>query len=184
MRTFMRGLGLCCALASLAASAATGGHYGLMGDVHEENTYSEGEATPWQELETEPPAYPRAEDLREIYVGPLTANTFLIDASTLSVGNDGVVRYVLVVRTRGGTENVSFEGMRCNERSWRLYATGSRDGQWSKARISQWRPIENKPINRHHAALSRDYFCPNGNPIHSADEGRNALRLGQHPDAK
>ncbi len=95
-----------------------------------------------------------------------------------------MVRYVLVVRTSGGAENVSFEGMRCSERSWRLYATGTRDGQWSKARISEWRPIENKPINRHHAALSRDYFCPNVNPILDADEGRNALRLGQHPAAK
>lgn len=164
--------------------AASGGRYGMMGEAHEENAYSEEETAPWQELEAEPPAYPKAENLREFYVGPLTPNTFLIDASTLSVGSDGVVRYVLVVRTSGGAENVSFEGMRCSERSWRLYATGNRDGQWSKARISQWRQIENKPVNRHHAALSRDYFCPNGNPILSADEGRNALRLGKHPDAK
>lgn len=145
--------------------------------------YVPEEAVEWKELEVPPPAFPRAENLREFYVSPTTANTYLIDASTLSSGSDGVVRYVLVVRTAGGAKNISFEGMRCEERSWKLFATGSGDGQWNKARISEWRPIENKPVNRYHAALSRDLFCPNGIPIATADEGRKALRLGKHPDA-
>ena len=38
---------------------------------------------------------------------------FFVDASTLSVDNEGIVRYVLVARSASGTENVSFEGMRC-----------------------------------------------------------------------
>ena len=38
-------------------------------------------------------------------------------------------------------------------------------------------------MNRHHAALSRDYFCPGGVPIFKADEGRDALRRGKHPQA-
>jgi hypothetical protein len=70
--------------------------------------------------------------------------------------------------------------------SWKHYATGNRDGgTWTKSRAAriEWRPIENKPVNRHHAALSRDLFCPQGNAINTADEGRNALRLGVHPNS-
>lgn len=149
------------------------------------NTNYEEEA-PWQELQdVVPPAFPKPENLREFYVSAVATNTYLIDPSTLSVGADGVVRYVLVVRTSGGARNVSFEGIRCKERKWKHYATGHADGSWAPSRASSidWRPIENKPVNRHHAALSRDYFCPMGNSIRNADDGRNALRLGKHPDS-
>ena len=139
---------------------------------------------PWQEQkEVEPPAFPKQENLREYYVGPATTNNYFIDASTLSVGGDGIVRYVLVVLTSGGATNVSFEGINCKDLTWKHYATGRSDGTWVKSRAAraEWRPIENKPVNRHHASLSRDLFCPAGNAIDTADEGRNALRLGKHP---
>jgi len=167
--------------AAATALAQMPGPYG----VKERNTGYEEEA-PWQEQqEVELPAFPKPEDLREYYVGPATTNKYFIDASTLAVGSDGVVRYVLVVRTAGGATNVSFEGIRCKERSWKHYAAGRSDSTWTRPRTnrSEWRPIENKPVNRHHAALSRDYFCPGGIAISTADEGRNALRLGKHPDA-
>lgn len=144
------------------------------------------EEAPWREQrEVEPPAFPKQENLREFYVSAVATNTYMIDASTLAVGSDGVVRYVLVVQTSGGATNVSFEGIRCKDLSWKHYATGRSDGTWVKSHAArnEWRPIENKPVNRHHAALSRDLFCPLGNAIGTADEGRNALRLGKHPNS-
>ncbi len=137
----------------------------------------------WEEEAIQVPAFPQEASLREFYVSATTTHKYYIDAATLSVGKDGVVRYALVVRTGGGATNISYEGMRCQTREYRIYATGSRDGSWVPARRSEWRPVENKPTNRHHAALSRDYFCPVGNAIYTADEGREALRLGKHPNA-
>ena len=151
-----------------------------------DNYPDEQEEKPWQELEIEPPAFPKEENLREFYVSPVATNKFFIDASTLAVGTDGVVRYVLVVKTSGGATNVSFEGIRCKESAWKHYATGRGDSAtWTKSRAARidWRPIENTPVNRHHAALSRDLFCPQRSAILTADEGRNALRLGKHPNA-
>ena len=87
------------------------------------------------------------------------------------------------MRTSGGATNITFEGIRCESREFRLYASGRQDGTWANTRKSEWKPIENKPINRHHAALSRDLFCPSGSPISSPEDGRNALRLGKHPNA-
>lgn len=149
------------------------------------NNYFEEEA-PWQEQrDVEPPAFPKQENLREFYVSEVATNKYLIDSSTLTVGIDGVVRYVLVVQTSGGATNVSFEGINCKGLAWKHYATGRSDGTWVKSRALNvdWRSIENKPVNRHHAALSRDLFCPAGTAIGSADEGRNALRLGKHPNS-
>lgn len=153
---------------------------------HRQYTIDFEEDAPWQEQQDVPlPAFPRPENLLEFYVSAVSNNKYLIDASTLAIGNDGVVRYVLVVRTSGGAVNISFEGINCKERSWKHYATGHGSSTWVRSRASRigWRPIENKPVNRHHAALSRDLFCPNGIPIHTADEGRDALRLGKHPNS-
>ena len=169
-----------CLLAGVAGSAAAQ----APGSSRFNTNYEEPVA--WQEKQDiEPPAFPKQENLREFYVSAVATNTYMIDASTLAAGPDGVVRYVLVVKTSGGATNISFEGIRCKELSWKHYATGRSDGTWVKSHAArnEWRPIENKPVNRHHAALSRDLFCPVGNAISTADEGRNALRLGKHPNS-
>lgn len=142
------------------------------------------EEKPWIETEVALPAYPADADLIEFYVSAATSNRFFIDGKSLSVGSDGVVRFSLVVLTSGGATNVSHEGIRCSAREVRLYATGRSDRTWSPSRLAVWKPIENKAINRHHAALSRDFFCPNGPPILDADEGRRALKRGIHPDVE
>lgn len=147
------------------------------------NNFEESEVQPWVEDSVAPPELPRDFNLVPFYVGEMTSHGFYIDGTTLSLGKDGVVRYVLVVRTSGGATNITFEGMRCGQLEYKVYASGRQDGTWAPTRKSGWRAIENKPVNRHHAALSRNYFCPNRSPILSADEGRDALRLGKHPGA-
>lgn len=170
------------ALCALIAASSVGAQVDGSGvPLYNRTSAEEEKPGGWQENRTELPAFPRDENLVEVVVSAVATNTYLVDASTLTVGSDGVVRYVLVVQTAGGALNVSHEGIHCQERNWKLYATGRRDGTWSPARLSEWRRIENKTANRHHAALSREYFCPNGEIILSADEGRNALRLGKHP---
>lgn len=154
---------------------------GARADIVSRN-FEDPDAQKWVEEEVEPPVFPQESNLREFYVSELTTNKFFIDAATLSVGKDGVVRYVLVVRTSGGATNITFEGIRCSSRELRIYASGRSDGSWAKARLSEWRLIENKLANRHHAELSRNLFCPNGTPLRSAAEGREALRLGKHPE--
>ena len=140
----------------------------------------------WKEARDIPlPPYPVDESLIEIYVSPVATNKYFIDGATLAPGGDGVVRYVLVVKTSGGATNVSFEGIHCAEKTWKHYASGRGDKTWSKSQAARqdWRQIENKPLNPVHAILSRTLFCPLGQPIATADEGRNALRLGKHPSA-
>jgi len=129
------------------------------------------------------PAPPNPANLREIYVSTEATNTYFIDQATLTLGLDNVVRYVVVAQTSGGLRNVSFEGIRCENRAWRLYAIGRPDGSWVKPRMSEWRPIDNKTVNRYHAALTRDIFCPNGGVIRTTEEGQHALQRGKHRDA-
>jgi len=130
------------------------------------------------------PAFPKQENLLEFYVSELTSNHFYIDRLSLSVDPEGIVRYTMVVKTSGGATNINYEAIRCATRQIRLYATGRSDGTWSRARISEWREIENKLVNRHQAALNHDYFCPGGRPLVDAAEGIDALRRGRHPEVQ
>lgn len=138
----------------------------------------------WQEIEVKLPAAPKPENLLPIYVSAATSNQFSVDGSSLSVGADGVVRYVLVIRSAAGVRNVSFEGMRCETRERRIYASGRQDGSWSKARNNEWVRIQDAYANRHHAVLFLEYFCPFGNIAVDAEEARQALKQGGHPDVR
>jgi hypothetical protein len=140
------------------------------------------ESKKWQELEVRLPVAPKQENLLPFYVSAATSNRFFIDGSTLDVGSDGVVRYVLVVLSAEGGRNVTFEGMRCEARERRIYASGRLDGTWSKARKNEWVRIQDAYANRHHAALFLDYFCPVGVIVRNVDEARAALVRGGHRD--
>jgi len=153
----------------------------VMGAVSSATGADESKDTQESEEEVSLPTFPKDIDLIEFPVSAATTNRYFIDGSTLSPGKDGVVRYVMVIRTDGGATNVSFEGLRCATGEYRVFASGRADGSWGPAKISSCRTIEAKTVNRHHVALYREFFCPLALPIANAAEGRRALRLGKHP---
>lgn len=170
------------AIHSFLLALATAGGLGNATAQFQPRDVEDPDTPQWVEDNLVLPAFPQETDLREFYVSEITSHRFFVDAATLDVGQDGVVRFALVVRTSGGAVNITYEGIRCPTREYRIYATGYKEGIWAKTRRSEWRSIENKPVNRHHAALSRDLFCPRGVSIRTSEEGREALRLGKHPD--
>lgn len=90
------------------------------------------------------------------------------------------MRYTLVVKAAGGATSVSFEGIRCESREQKYYATGRPDGTWSRARSPQWRLIERLGANnRHHHVLYWDYLCTDGLPVRSVREMLERLRSRQ-----
>jgi hypothetical protein len=135
----------------------------------QDNGWVEPPKSEWVEQEPALPAYPSAANLVQFYVGPVTPNDFFVDLQSISIGADGVVRYAIVTRTRGGAENATFEGIRCATDERRIYAIGRADGTWAKARQSQWQPISFNQYNRQRAALSEDYLCDRGTPLRSVD---------------
>ncbi|MBE7461830.1 MAG: CNP1-like family protein [Zoogloeaceae bacterium] len=134
----------------------------------------------WAEQEAKLPGFPKASDLIEFDAGAASRNRYFVDGSTLSIGEDKVVRYVVVVKTQGGATNVSFEGLRCDAKLRKLYAFGRSDESWSKSRNPEWEPV--RP-GSYQAVLSKEYFCPRNAVIFKAEEGVDALRRGGHPEA-
>ena len=116
----------------------------------------------WKEIQTQLPPAPRDEDLMGFSVSGASSYYFAVDRKSLAVGSDGVFRYTLVATSAQGARNVSYEGIRCQTGEKKIYAIGQRDGSWVKARNAAWSKIEEVGINRQHAALMKEYFCPDG----------------------
>ncbi|MBP6707813.1 MAG: CNP1-like family protein [Candidatus Accumulibacter sp.] len=156
-------------LVVVLAFPASGGSVGADADAEQKRP---------QEVEVPWPAFPQPENLTPFVVSATTENTFMIDGASLSVGGDRVVRYTLVIISSSGAQNVSYEAMNCLTGERRLYALGRADKTWSKARNDQWEKIRENTLNRHHAALFSEYFCPLGIPTQTADDLRQSLRSG------
>lgn len=131
----------------------------------------------WKETALALPPYPEDRNLIEVYVGPTNTNHFFVDGNSISVTPDGVVRFTLVVKMAGGASNVTYEGVRCETRETRLFAVGRNGNSWYVSPRSEWKPVENRLVNQHHAALLRNYFCANG-IIVSPEEGVRILKRG------
>lgn len=146
------------------------------------NDYEEPEIAPWVEADYALPPFPKDEDLVEFELDGAFNMRAYVDQTAIGAGTpDGVVRYVMVVRAGGGATNVSYEGLRCDTNEYRIYATGTQEKTWAKARSSEWRKF--KIHNRPQRSLAYYYFCPNFTPVGSVREAQTALRLGTHPAA-
>jgi hypothetical protein len=154
-------------LAAVPAAHAVRQRGGELNNVPEEPEWRESAATP--------PAYPQDGDLVEFRLSGTTGNRFFVDAKSLSVGEDEVVRFVLVIHTPGNASNVSFSAVRCQTQEWKDYAFGTRDQGWRVDEGARWRPIHERNRNNYQHTLFKDYFCYGG--VMSGGPAGDARRL-------
>ncbi|SEL10443.1 CNP1-like family protein [Nitrosovibrio tenuis] len=139
---------------------------------------------PWIEIQAQLPPYPQTENLLQFDAGPASANSHYVDAPSISLGEDNVVRFSLVTKSPSGAMNVSYEGIRCQTAEKRTYAYGRNNNTWIQARMSKWVNLENIAQNYPQRALYRYFFCPLGvDMVRDTDEAIRALKAGIHPRA-
>ena len=126
---------------------------------------------------------PVPENLLAFDVGPTAEHRYSVDAPSITVGLDGVVRYSLVVKSSAGAMNVSYEGIRCATGERKLYAFGRSDNTWSKARVSKWESLEQVVQHNPQRELARYFFCPDRGIVKDSQEAISALKAGINPRA-
>lgn len=136
--------------------------YPLPAAVAEENgpefNFVEGKA--WKEQHIELPAYPDGQHYVEVPLQLAGSDLeMFIDESSLTVGADGVTRYILMLRSPTGTENLFYEGIRCSTQEWRSYAYGTNAGAWQTLGDTPWQAIRNLGVERYRMSLYRYYLC-------------------------
>jgi hypothetical protein len=132
----------------------------------------------WKEIQAQIPPYPKDQNLVLVEAGGATPHRFYVDTASVSLGDDGIVRYTTVVKTAGGATNVSFEGMRCETREQKLYALGRSDGTWVRARKPEWQRVVLRDLQPHRHTLYREFFCPIPARPTPAKQAVEALRRG------
>jgi hypothetical protein len=121
----------------------------------------------WKEIEAQLPAAPQSANLIEVKLDSSTRNQLFIDQASLSVGDDGIVRYTAILRSPSGAENISFEGLRCETGERKLYAfgrsvkntSGKDASEWSRNRYAKWDAIQARLAGGYHRELFFHYLC-------------------------
>lgn len=130
----------------------------------------------WQEAEV--PAAPSFDPKRLVSVDmPIYVSMkFGIDPATLAVTPDGIVRYVMVAISPGGSLTAFYEGIRCATGEVKSYARASADGAWTLVKNPEWRGLNDKQPSKHALALARQGVCEGHATAGSAAEILRRLR--------
>jgi hypothetical protein len=83
---------------------------------------------------------------------------YFIDRNTLTTSDDGITHYLLVIRSRSGVDNTSYEGMRCGLRLYKVYAYGGPNGL-KMLKKPAWRQIPLSGNNNYRNILYKDLLC-------------------------
>ena len=115
----------------------------------------------WKEVDV--PAAPAFSKDRLIPVAmpPYVTLRFGVDPATLTITNDGVIRYVMVAQSGDskGAFSAMYEGIRCVSGEFKTYARFSASGQWAPVNNPQWRPLNDNNTSKHALALARQGAC-------------------------
>jgi len=142
------------------------------------------EPEPWKEAEVALPPNFSTDKLVTVDIEDRSSFTYGIDPDTLSVGADGVVRYVFVARSRSGAVNVLYEGVRCDAAEVKVYGRWDPDSEkWRTSSTDEWQAMDTRGSTRRALKLAQTGLCdgraPNGSPRQILDTLRNgyAYRL-------
>ena len=135
---------------------------------------------PWVEQLTQLPAYPDVKNLMAFDAGAATNNQYLVDTTSIKIGEDGVIRFSLVIKSSAGALNVSYEGIRCATSERKLYALGRDDKTWAQPRVSEWQILDFVRQFYAQRELSKNIFCPHQQIVSNPEEAIQALKAGIH----
>jgi hypothetical protein len=113
----------------------------------------------WKEVEVPPPPAFRTDQLIGLEMPRHLSTQFGVDPQTIRITNDGVVRYVMVATSSGGSNVAMYEGIRCLTGEVKTYARFGSSGQWSQVPNGQWRALNGGPSSAHALALARQGAC-------------------------
>lgn len=124
----------------------------------------------WEELDAALPGYPQKKNLVDLGIATDGMQyTVYLDKPSLLMGEDGVVRYTVVLVSNSDVWNVSHEGLRCGEKQYRRYAYGANE-KLQPLNNSPWRDVRGSGANRYRRILYEQYFCNPMRPYKSAEE--------------
>lgn len=124
------------------------------------------EEVTWVEAASSPPQYFSTSKLIPIFISGPSQLEFGVDPSSVTLGDDQVVRYVLVAKSVSGAMNVSFEGIHCKSATTKVFARWNGKAEtWKVLNESFWRPMSGDGRGTRHASiLAKGGMCDGPGP--------------------
>lgn len=113
----------------------------------------------WKELGVAPPTYPSDSDLIAVRMPATYTLKVYLDEKSISLAQDGITRFTLVVESASGSRNVFFEGYHCDVREYKTYASGTSEKTFEPIRKPKWERVPYYDINAFRFQLLRYYVC-------------------------
>ncbi|MSQ58665.1 MAG: hypothetical protein EXR36_03220 [Betaproteobacteria bacterium] len=135
-----------------------------------------------EDMVNELPPYPTPSSLLPFVVQRSSKYSYRSDQRSLSIGKDGVVRFVLAIEGSGAGPQVSYAGIHCQTKQWKTYAIGTGANAWRRLSKPAWEAIEKKSLENYREEMYETYFCSGGAP--RGDEKVLLSNLRQPPSKK
>jgi hypothetical protein len=121
--------------------------------------FDDSQVEQWKESEVTLPPYPRNENLLAVPLPATDTLKIYIDRQSLSRGPDRVARFSLVVESPSGARSVFYDGLRCETREYKTYATGNPEQAFTLVKNAVWRQIPRPAANAFRYQLYQHYIC-------------------------
>ena len=136
----------------------------------------------WTEDKTPPPPTFSVDKLIPIEMPPYVTLQVGVDPETVSVGADGVVRYVVVMRNASVSVNAAYEGIQCPDAEVKTYARASTTaGKWVPIEQPEWKSLSDNLPSRHAYAIAQQGACDGHAVAGRAPDIVRALKRGRKP---
>jgi len=113
----------------------------------------------WKEGQVSLPKSYKAENLQQFKLPNSNSRfQYFIDRNSLLTGDDGVTRFILVIRSSHGVDNSSYEGIHCGEREYTVYAYGGKQG-FKPLSNPTWRRITRSGPENYRETLYNNLLC-------------------------
>lgn len=120
----------------------------------------------WKETEVAPPPAFDQKRLVQIEMPVFMSLQIGIDPGTITIGKDGIVRYVVVATSKsGGALNAFYDGMRCATNESKTYARYSNDA-WLIIQNPEWQKVSDVRSN-YTRAIAKQGVCRGNAPRES-----------------
>ena len=130
----------------------------------------------WKEADAMPPP---AFDMKRLIPFDVSVGSSLrygIDPATITLGSDGVMRYVVVARSPTDAVNAMYEGLRCSTAEVRTYARYNASSGWNAVRDTDWRSLYGNAATRHSLMFARQGGCRDKSQPQSVQDVVRSLR--------
>jgi hypothetical protein len=126
----------------------------------------------WREVEAPAPGAISLDGLIALDM-PRSTLRFGVAPGSVTLGSDGIVRYVVVATSTSGVVNGLYEGIRCSTGDHKVYARHNPGSGWVVAKDAQWQPVQQ---TRHALAIARTGACVGHGANRSASKILSDLR--------